>query len=246
MLPVYALQWGVACLSVGAAVALIGRTRRGRPPTAAPWDFVVWPGLAAVILPVLIPGRVVEPTQTIVRSTLLLIPLASLLEAAAPRWRLPARAAAVSLAAAAIAILAASIVVRQTRSTIFVSARAGAVWSASDLSDVEWLQSHTRPGELVFLFPDKGGLFFLTRTANATSYPELQDMDLWSPEQVRHATAELAQRRPRVGIFDTSRLFSGGPIESSSLRPLHRFLIEHYRTIDGRHFVLAAGESPAN
>lgn len=81
--------------------------------------------------------------------------------------------------------------------------RAGEVWVFSPLEEVSWVESHAVEGERVFLLPSKGGLYFLSRTRNATSLPYLVPGQ--NPEEhVRRALADLDETRPAVGVWRDS------------------------------------------
>jgi hypothetical protein len=237
-LPVAMLQWTIVAGSIvgGLALGLPGvRSRLVLMESGNRWLTVVSPGLVVAIVSSW--SRAIEPGQMAVRCALLTVALAGLLEGASHRWPAVVRSFATMLVFAATGAVFWAIVLRQTATATLVQTRAGPVWSMGSLADIEWLQSQTTPGERVFLFPDKGGFYFLTRTLSATSYPFLQDMDFSSPQQVADAAAQLERARPRVGIFDRTRLFSEGPIESSSLSPLYRFVETHYESDGGKYFV---------
>ena len=240
-LPLVVFQWCLALAAIVAGVVLVSRDARAKMGLRDPdprWTYVAWPGLTVLFLATLTPGRAIEPTQTTVRCTLLLIAVAGALDAASSRLPRPkVLAVAGALAIAALTATTTIAIVRQLRATTLVNTRAGPVWFAEPPQGLEWLQQHTIPGESTFLFPDKGGVYFLTVTRNATVYPFLLDMDFSTPAQVSDAIAQLARAQPRVGLFDLARLGSGG-ITNSSLAPLYEFLLRHYRTVDGVRFEL--------
>jgi hypothetical protein len=72
----------------------------------------------------------------------------------------------------------------------------------------------------------KGGLYFLSRTRNATAFPMVIDRGFTTPEQLRQAADGIDRDCPAVGLWD-HRLQSD-PIESSSLRPLYRHIERDY------------------
>jgi hypothetical protein len=238
-LPVYLLQWFVSGAAITAGVAYLYLARQEvarRDAVADSWRFIVWPGLVIVAVQSL--SRAVEPTQTAVRCTLLLVALAGILEHLARRFGRSVRATATLLIAGSLLVVIMMIAGRQSGSGWLVPTRAGTIWSMSPLHDARWLHANTTAGERVFLLPDKGGVFFLTQTRNATSYPYLQDMGFSSDHQVAEAIAQLGVVKPRVGVFDVTRLYTQGPIKASSLRPLYQFLTDHYHDVDGMYFVL--------
>lgn len=120
---------------------------------------------------------------------------------------------------------------RQSTSALhFQVHRAGAIWASRPIDELEWIELHTVVGQQVFLFPDKAGLYFLSRTRNATSYPILLDQGFYSDQQVAHAVSEIGARCPAVGVWDRSRLASvvmNRP-DWFTLRPLHDALMRDY------------------
>ena len=240
------VMWAIVCGSIVGGLALLlprVRSHLALAESGNRWLTVVCPGLVVVIVSSW--SRAIEPIQMAVRCTLLTVALAGLLEGASFRRPAIVRLSATMLVVYATAAALWGIVSRQTGAATLVQTRAGQVWSIASLADVEWLQSQTTPGERIFLFPDKGGYYFLTRTQSATVYPFLQDMNFSRPQQVGDAVAQLERARPRVGIFDLTRLFSGGPIESSSLSPLYRFVTTHYHSEDGKYFIRRDGTTAA-
>src|SRR5690242_19938608 len=79
--------------------------------------------------------------------------------------------------------------------------RAGDVLLVTELPDLDWLHANTSPNESVFLLPEKGGYYFLSRTRNATSMPYVQSMGFSSPEQIRSVMRDVDSKHPRVGIY---------------------------------------------
>src|SRR5262249_50105426 len=68
--------------------------------------------------------------------------------------------------------------------------RAGKIWifgPTGHLDELVWLEANAGESQPVFLFPDKGGFYFLSRTRSATSYPKLFDMGFSSDAQVADA-----------------------------------------------------------
>ena len=227
--PRIVLLWAASL--VGCAAAIVAIVRRNLNV----WAFIVYPGLAVVIFGSAV--RAVEPVQMAVRCSLLLIVAVKAIE------ELPPRVAKVIAAAFAIGIIyvgGALVASRQLRPRPLVHTRAGDIRLMEPCPEIEWLQAHAAPGEAVFLFPDEGGLLFLTHTRNATTYPSLQDMRFSTNSQIDDAIAQLDRQRPRIGIFDPKRLFSGSEPQASSLAPLYRFIDARYDMIEGKYFVLRA------
>jgi hypothetical protein len=238
-LPRVILLWAISIAGIGGGVLVLFRRRRialGMDEDIGRWAFIVIPGLAVAIIGNL--TRAIEPVQESVRCVLLVVVLARLLQAAADRWPGAGRVIAMVVIAGGVGMGMATVISRQTRAMSSLQTRAGRIISMKELPDVQWLQDHTTAGEAVFLFPDKGGLYFLTRTRNATRYPYLQDMSFSSPSQIQDAIEELRQSAPRAGIFDSSRLYTGS-IAGSSLTPLRNDLVTRYQA-DGPYMLLRA------
>jgi hypothetical protein len=234
-LPRVLLQWGVSIAGVAGAVLLIRRARRGaRDGTAAlgAWAYAVWPGLAVCLVASL--PRPLEPMGLSVRAALLILPAAAVLAAhtrgRARSWRV----LRICLSLAVGYVAASTVGWRQLGPASHVEARAGAIWSPRPLDEVAWIQAHAGVDDVVFLFPDKGGLHFLTRTRNPTSFAQLQDMGYSSPNQIDRAIAEIEATRPSVGVFDRQRLAAGTEMHDSTLEPLRRYLERNYAS-DGMY-----------
>jgi hypothetical protein len=112
--------------------------------------------------------------------------------------------------------------------------RAGKIWATRQQEDVSWLEANTVEGQPVFLFPDKGGLYFLTRTRNATSYPWMFDMGFFSNAQISDAIRQLDSTCPLIGIWHWNRLasFAEGRPEWFTLRPLWQYIERNYDAVD--------------
>jgi hypothetical protein len=106
-----------------------------------------------------------------------------------------------------------------TRPLVLREHRAGPIWEPSPMEDLAWIERQTVAGNMVFLFPFKGGFYFLSRTRNATSFPMVLDMHFTTDDQIRSAGAELAANCPAAGAWDHRRL--ADQIEHSSLRRLY-------------------------
>jgi hypothetical protein len=113
--------------------------------------------------------------------------------------------------------------------------RAGKIWATvQHWEEVSWLAANTVEGQPVFLFPDKGGLYFLTRTRNATSYPMVLDMDFTSQAQIDDAIRQLDSKCPLIGIWHWNRLasFAARRPEWFTLRPLWQYIERNYDAVD--------------
>jgi hypothetical protein len=112
--------------------------------------------------------------------------------------------------------------------------RAGKIWATRHQEEVAWLEANTVEGQRVFLFPDKGGLSFLTHTRNATSFPMMLDIGFNSEGQVRKATKELEANCPQIGIWDWNRLISFVAKRDDwfTLRPLWQYIERTYDPVE--------------
>lgn len=176
--------------------------------------------------------RAVYPLRLAAASALLLVPLAGTLE----RLRL----GTVSVRYASRALLALlvfgclwsslGLVYRRQweRSYLPETHRAGTILPLAPMPELSWLERNTRPGDEVFLLPNKGGLYFLSHTRNATSFSRLELGGLNPPEQVVQALAEIEQRRPAVGLLqETGELPSF--LTGFSLEPLYTGIRRSYK-----------------
>jgi hypothetical protein len=143
----------------------------------------------------------VEPYALAVHATLLAVAAAvaaaRLAESRPGTIRLGAGVVAAGLATAA----AAQVVWKQrVEPLVRAEFRAGAAWIGAPNLELPWLESRTRPGDRVFVFPVGGGSYFLTRTRNATSLPFALEGQA-SLEDQRRALAEIGAARPEVGVW---------------------------------------------
>ena len=114
--------------------------------------------------------------------------------------------------------------------------RAGKMWvfgPSGHLDELIWLEANAAENQSIFLFPDKGGLYFLSRTRSATPYPKLFDMGFNSDAQVDDAIRQIATKCPAVGIWHRDRLFSVGNNhpELNTLKPLEEALLRDYEVV---------------
>ena len=112
--------------------------------------------------------------------------------------------------------------------------RAGKIWATRHQEEVGWLEANAAEGQRVFLFPDKGGLYFLTHARNATSFPMMLDIGFNSEGQVRKATKELEANCPQLGVWDWNRLFSFVAKRDDwfTLRPLWQYIERTYDPVE--------------
>jgi hypothetical protein len=107
--------------------------------------------------------------------------------------------------------------------------RAGKIWAIRAQDELAWLEANTVQGQPVFLFPDKAGFYFLSRTRNATSYPILLDMAFNPESQVADAIRQIGANCPMVGVWHRTRLASyAGPPEWFTLKPLWEAIERDY------------------
>jgi hypothetical protein len=108
--------------------------------------------------------------------------------------------------------------------------RAGPIWVLSPFPELSWLEANAAEGQPVFLFPDKGGFYFLSRTRNATAFHLMLDMGFSSDAQVTGAARAIARRCPAVGIWHANRLasFAMNRPEWFTLKPLYEVLTRDY------------------
>ena len=114
--------------------------------------------------------------------------------------------------------------------------RAGTMWTYGPfghLEELTWLEANTVENQPIFLFPDKAGFYFLSRTRSATPYPKLFDMGFSSNAQIADAIQRLATKCPAVGIWHRSRLFSVGANrpDLNTLKPLEQALLRDYDVV---------------
>lgn len=68
---------------------------------------------------------------------------------------------------------------------------------------LEFLETHTRPGDEVFVYPYQPIYYFVENLKNPTRYSYLQ-YHLHTDEQFREATRDLEQKKVRYVVFDTA------------------------------------------
>jgi hypothetical protein len=128
--------------------------------------------------------------------------------------------------------------------------RAGALLVPAALPELSWIERNTRPGEEVFLLPNKGGLYLLSHTRNVTSFSRLELGGLNTPAQVAQALAEIERRPPLVGLLQEI----SGPlpafVDGFSLEPLYTGIRRRYkcegRTLNGVLLLRLKGEEDAS
>jgi hypothetical protein len=111
--------------------------------------------------------------------------------------------------------------------------RAGKIWAIRAQDELDWLEANTVEGQPVFLFPDKAGLYFLSRTRNATSYPIMLDIGFNSDAQVAEAIAQIGANCPMVGVWHRARLasYAGHRPDWFTLEPLWQAIERDYDAV---------------
>ena len=189
--------FNVAWLAVAAA-ALAASVWRLRATDSAGERLIARAGL---MLFAAVAAGYVGPYGLAVHAALLTVLAAAAAErlAGSPHW--PGRMVA-GLAAAGLVTAAAAQVVWRQRVEPLVRAefRAGAAWIGAPNLELPWIESRTRPGDRVFVFPAGGGAYFLTRTRNATTLPFAIEGQASLDDQ-RRALVEIEAARPAVGVW---------------------------------------------
>jgi 4-amino-4-deoxy-L-arabinose transferase-like glycosyltransferase len=101
---------------------------------------------------------------------------------------------------------------------------------------LEELQARVRPGEKIFVYPYQPLYYYLTSTFSPTHYEYLQ-LGMHTPEQFQEALNMIAERRPRVVLFQPSFYedvvvsFPSTPIRVLASRdPVSDFILKEYRS----------------
>jgi hypothetical protein len=179
----------------------------------------------------------IEPIQVAVRAVpLSIIGLHALQRIIARRFLHPFPLLAVVAVGAIVVwhIIDAPVGVQYANPKRLETYRAGQIWGTRLQEDTVWVQQNSVEGQKVFAFPDKGGLYFLTRTTNATSYPMLLEMGFHTPRQIDQAIAQLETTCPQIGIWHWNRLssFVMNRPERFTLKPIWEYLQRNYDTVD--------------
>jgi hypothetical protein len=230
-LPFWLTAFGLGGL--GLAYAVVGVARRfwrSDPPS-----LVIISLAGAGLLVIGGVAHPIEPTLMAVRAVPLTIVAVYVLQRAA-EWRAarPWLLVALTLLGLTLVRYAAVGPIRTqfTAPMVMETHRAGRIWSYG-WDDLVWLEANTVEGQPVFLFPDKGGFYFLSRTRNPLSYPKLYDMGFSSDAQIADAIRQLVKRCPMVGIWHQNRLFAFGKNrpELDTLKPLEQVLLRNYDVV---------------
>jgi hypothetical protein len=161
------------------------------------------------------------------------------------RWARGARVAAASLLGFCTAYSGAATLAWRgwLQPTVRQHFRAGEAWIGSPNPELAWLESRTRPGQAVFVFPAGGGCFFLTDTRNATSFPTMME-GVFGEEQQRRALAEIEAARPAVGIWIAKQRIvpppGAPPLDTLQEGLLRSYVVE--RTLSDGTFLLRRRE----
>jgi hypothetical protein len=105
--------------------------------------------------------------------------------------------------------------------------RAGAIWTAHPMPELDWIESSTEPDDAVFLLPARGGHYFLTHTRDVTTFPYMIEGQS-TEAQARAALAQIAAARPRVGLWDQRPWPRSAPEAPGPLSLLFDGLRERY------------------
>jgi hypothetical protein len=227
-LPFWLTSFGLGGLGLGYAVIGVARRFwRSDPPSLV---IIALAGAGLLVI-----GGVahpIEPTLIGVRAVPLTIVAVYLLQRAA-EWRAARPWPLVGVIVLGL-ILAGYAAVRPIRTQftaplVAEAHRAGTIWTYGQ-DDLVWLEANTVEGQPVFLFPDKGGFYFFSRTRNPLSYPKLYDMGFSSDAQIADAIRQLVRSCPAVGIWHQNRLFAFGKNrpELDTLKPLEQVLLRNY------------------
>jgi hypothetical protein len=107
--------------------------------------------------------------------------------------------------------------------------RAGAAWIGAPNAELRWLESRTRPGDPVFVFPAGGASYFLTGTRNATPFPYAIE-GRFDRERQLEALAHIAAAAPAVGIWMGGQRSAPSP-GSDDLGTLFQGILGSYRPV---------------
>jgi hypothetical protein len=220
---------------LGVAFAVIGSARRFWHSEPAAVVIIALTGAALVVIGGL--AHPIEPTLFGARAVLLtslgLLVIERFMDrlSGRPALLIPAILLGAGLAVYLGNFAIAYPITRQT-STLFQREehRAGSIWVLSPFPELTWLEANAPEGQPVFLLPDKGGFYFLSRTRNATTFHLMLDMGFSSDAQVASAAGQIAGRCPEVGIWHANRLaaFAMNRPEWFTLRPLYEVLMQDY------------------
>lgn len=119
-----------------------------------------------------------------------------------------------------------------------VPTRVGTVGVSKDTGLLTALQTHTRPGEEIFVYPYRPLYYFLTDTVNPTRYLTLT-YNYNTSAEFRDAIRTIETRRVRVVVWDKRFQAETAPVVFSpaAVRPPDGFLMEdylraHYREVE--------------
>jgi hypothetical protein len=120
----------------------------------------------------------------------------------------------------------------QTRTSLIVSAPSGKVAviipdnSSKSMAAAEWMATHTKPGEVVFVADDPT-LYTVLGLTNPTELPFVTATPYTRPEQIAQAVAAMAKREPKYILWNDS-LDPRGDTPEGALSPLRRLLRERF------------------
>ena len=207
--PTAGTQVGVCVAGLASAAALLSprfTVAASASPARAPARLIVFPGLGlfAAIVHRTVPN--VHPLGLALASMLLTVAMARAMELL---WKSDGHRRFLSgalLLALAPGLLWGSVGLvlrRQLQQPLYAAhPRAGELWLREPMPELSWIERNARPDEPIFVFPFHSGVYFLTRTRNATSMPYLHEaVGFHTNGQIRQAADELQRGRPRVGVW---------------------------------------------
>ena len=234
-LPLWLTSFGLGGL--GLAYAVVGIARRFWRSASPSLVIIALTGAGLLVIGGL--AHPIEPSLFGVRAVpLSIIGVYVLQRAVERRMAHPWPLAALITLGTLIAAVAVSRPVRiqLTLPLLLETHRSGPMWTygpAGHLDELIWLEANTVEHQPVFLFPDKAGFYFLSRTRSATTYPKIYDMGFSSDAQIAEAIHQIATKCPAVGIWHRIRLFSvmADRPDLNTLKPLEEALSRDYDVV---------------
>jgi hypothetical protein len=98
--------------------------------------------------------------------------------------------------------------------------------SSKSMAAAEWMATHTKPGEVVFVADDPT-LYTVLGLTNPTELPFVTATPYTRPEQIAQAVAAMAKREPKYILWNDS-LDPRGDTPEGALSPLRRLLRERF------------------
>jgi len=137
----------------------------------------------------------------------------------------------------AIAFLAFSmpLLMRAVRAPYKVETRRGVITMPANDTVIEYVQAHVAPGETILVYPYLPLYYYLTETVGPTHYEYFQP-GMNTNEQSREMLSQLASRRVRVVLFESSfaekipYAWPGTPLPAIANDPVVDYIVGNYRT----------------